>query len=290
MADLIVVLDAPVPWVPHNMRPDRETKLIHIAHDPHFSTYPMRGFECDLAVAGDPGAAIDMLRVALRDALRERQPAVDSRRARIAELRTRILARRAAIIEQAKSSAPIYPALVAHALNQVKDRDAIISDELGVPQPFLDLEEPNCFLSGSSGGLGVGLGQALGAKIAARERQVITCCGDGSYMFGLPTAAHYVARAEKLPTLTIIMNNSMWYAVRRATLGMYPDGMAAKANKLPIVDLTPSPDYEKIVETCGGYGEKVEDPAKLVDAIARGLQKVADGTAVTLNVATRARE
>ncbi len=290
MADLIVVLDAPVPWVPHNMRPRPETKLIHIAHDPHFSDYPMRGFESDLAVAGDPAAAIDMLRVALRDALRDKHAQVDARRTKVSELRNAILARRAAVIEQAKESAPIYPAFVAHALNQVKDRDAIISDELGVPLPFLDFEEPNCFLSGSSGGLGVGLGQALGAKFAARERQVITCCGDGSYMFGLPTAAHYVGRAENLPTLTIIMNNSMWYAVRRATLGMYPDGMASKANKLPLVDLTPQPDYEKIVEACGGYGEKVEDPAKLVGAIERALQKVADGTSVTLNVTTRARE
>ncbi|MDB5597110.1 MAG: hypothetical protein JWM36_4071 [Hyphomicrobiales bacterium] len=290
MADLIVVLDAPVPWVPHNMRPGRETKIIHIAHDPHFSSYPMRGFECDLAVAGDPGVAIDMLRVALRDKLRERQPAVDARRTRVTEMRNTILARRAAVIEQAKSLAPIHPAFVAHALNQVKDKDAIISDELGVPLPFLELDLPGCFLAGSSGGLGVGLGQALGAKLAAPHRQVITCCGDGSYMFGLPTAAHYVGRAEKLPTLTIIMNNSMWYAVRRATLGMYPDGMASKANHLPMVDLTPAPDYEKIVEACGGYGERVEDPGKLIGAIERGLRKVEDGTAVTLNVVTRARE
>lgn len=290
MADVILVLDAPVPWVPYFMRPRPEAKLIHVAHDPHFSDYPMRGFECDLAVAGDPAAAIDMLRAALRDALREKQPATDARRAKVTELRNASLARRAALLEQAKDARPIYPALVAHALNQVKDRNAIISDELGAPLPFLDLEEPGCFLSGSSGGLGVGLGQALGAKFAARDRQVITCCGDGSYMFGLPTASHYVAQAEKLATLTIIMNNSMWYAVRRATLGMYPDGVASKANKLPLVDLTPSPDYEKIVEACGGYGEKVEDPAKLVGAIERGLQKVADGTPVTLNVATRARE
>lgn len=290
MADLIVVLDAPVPWVPHNMRPRAETKIVHIAHDPHFARYPMRGFACDLAVAGDPGAAIEMLRAALRDALRERKPAVDARRARVTDLRNALVARRAAVVEHAATAAPIFPAFVAHALNQVKDRDAIISDELGVPLPFLDMDEPNCYLTGSSGGLGVGLGQALGAKFASRNRQVITCCGDGSYMFGLPTAAHYVAQAEKLPTLTIIMNNSMWYAVRRATLGMYPDGMASRANELPMVNLTPSPDYEKIVEACGGYGEKVEDPAKLVGAIERGLQKVADGVSVTLNVTTRARE
>jgi len=119
---------------------------------------------------------------------------------------------------------------------------------------------------------------------------VIATVGDGSYMFGVPSAAHFVGCAEKLPTLTMVLNNSQWGAVRRATLAMYPDGLAAKANSLPVVDLTPSPDYEKIIEAFGGTGERVEDPQKLVPAIERALNKVAAGTQVTLNVITRRRD
>ena len=130
---------------------------------------------------------------------------------------------------------------------------------------------------------------ALGAKCADPDRQVITTVGDGSYMFGCPTAAHFTAQAEKLPTLTMVMNNSQWFAVRRATVSMYPDGLASKANSLPIVDLSPSPDYHKITEAFGGYGERVEDPAKLIPAMERALDRVAQGQQATLNVVVRTR-
>jgi acetolactate synthase-1/2/3 large subunit len=35
--------------------------------------------------------------------------------------------------------------------------------------------------------------------------------------------------------------------------------------------LEPSPDYEKIVEASGGYGERVTDPAELPAALQRAL-------------------
>ena len=90
---------------------------------------------------------------------------------------------------------------------------------------------------------------------------MIVTVGDGSYMFGNPLPYHYVGRAENLPTLTIITNNMMWGAVRQSTLDVYPDGRAAKANVMPLTELKPSPDFEKVIETCGGHGEKVEGPA-----------------------------
>ena len=97
--------------------------------------------------------------------------------------------------------------------------------ELGVPLPALDMTEPRSYMGNLlSGGLGFGLGAALGAKLAAPEREVITTVGDGSYMFGNPLPYHYVGRAENLPTLTIVANNSMWGAVRQSTLDVYPEG------------------------------------------------------------------
>jgi acetolactate synthase-1/2/3 large subunit len=289
-ADVIVVIDAPVPWIPSAMQPVLDAKLVHIAHDPLYADYPLRGFPMDLAIAGDPAAAIALLHDALRMKQHDRQASLDGRRRKIAEMRRRIDDERAAFLTRAASMLPIHPAFVAHALNQVKDKDAIIVEELGAAFPFLDLEVPGTFISGTSGALGMGLGQALGAKLAAPERQVIATVGDGSYMFGVPSAAHFVACAEKLPTLTMILNNSQWGAVRRAAVAMYPQGLAAKANSLPLVDLTPSPAYEKISEAFGGTGERVEDPQKLVAAVDRALDKVAAGIPVTLNVITAPRD
>ncbi len=288
-ADLVIVLDSAVPWLPLRMTPRRDAKLMHIAHDPMFARYPFRGFEMDLAVAGDPGAAVGMLCEALRGKLKGQERSIDARRKVIADMRAKQDEQLQAAILQASTMAPISPLWVAACLNKVKEKDAIICDELGVPFPAMQLESHDAWVSGSSGALGMGLGQMLGAKVAAPNRQVIGIVGDGSYMFGVPTAAHFVARSEKIPTLTLVMNNSQWFAVRRATMSMYPTGHASKANQLPIVELAPSVDYEKIVEACGGHGEKVEDPAKLEAALRRGLEKVAAGIPVTLAITTRPR-
>ncbi len=286
-ADLIIVLESPVPWVPRAMQPSSGTKVVHIAHDPLYRTYPMRGFPMDLAIAGDPCAALVMLREMLST---KSKAQVDGRRAHFAELRAKVLEGRMALLEKMRNTAPISPVLVADALNKVRNEDAIIVEELGAPFPFLDITRPDSFISGASGALGMGIGQALGAKLAAPNRQVICTVGDGSYMFGVPLAANYVARAENLPTLTCVFNNSQWFAVRRATTAMYPQGEAAKQNSLPVVDLSPSPDFEKVAESCGGYGERVEDPAKLIPALERALRKVEDGQHVTLNIITGLRQ
>jgi acetolactate synthase-1/2/3 large subunit len=244
----------------------------------------------DLSITGTAAETLPLLNQVLTAKLAKKSAAIDKRRAEILQMRQKAVAGRAKILEQAMSATPIHPAWVAKCINDVKSADAIIANELGVPGGFLDIDQPGCLLGGggSAGGLGSSIGAGLGAKLGAPERQVITAVGDGSYMFNVPSACHFVARAENLATLTIINNNSEWYAVRRATTAMYPDGRAAKSNTLPVVNLTPSPNYEKIVESVDGYGEKVEDPAKLPAAMERALQAVEDGNPAVLNVMTQA--
>ena len=140
-----------------------------------------------------------------------------------------------------------------------------------------------------SSGFGFGMGAGLGAKLAAPHREVIVTVGDGSYMFGNPLPYHFVQKSESLPTLTVVANNQQWLAVRQSTLDVFPDGAAAKANVMALTELKPSPDYEKVVETCGGKGEKVEGPGNLLPALRRSLDAVRAGTPVTLNVMTQAR-
>ena len=86
----------------------------------------------------------------------------------------------------------------------------------------------------------------------------------------------------------MVANNQHWLAVRQSTLDVFPDGHAAKANVMPLTELKPSPDYEKVIETCGGNGEKVEGPEHSCRRWAP-LEKVRAGTPVTLNVHTQAR-
>ena len=69
---------------------------------------------------------------------------------------------------------------------------------------------------------------------------------------------------------------------------MYPEGHGVQADPMPLTDLTPSPDFEKVVEASGGYGEKVEDPAALPGALERAMHAVqVEGRQAVLNVICR---
>jgi acetolactate synthase-1/2/3 large subunit len=274
-ADVIVVIDSEVPWIPSREQPGKNTKVIHFAADPLFSTYPVRGFQSDLAIAGASALALALLAKALRAKTKAKAVPIERRRKALAELRRQQLDARAAVIEKAKTQTPIHPAWMAHCINQVKSKDTVVVNELGVPPDQLDMTEPLTYMAASlAGGLGFGLGAALGAKLGRRGSPVIAVVGDGSYMFGNPMAAHQAVASHDLPMLFCVFNNSTWFAVRRATLDVYPDGYASKSNRMPLTMLEPSPHFEKMMDLFGGYGEKVERAEELPAAFERALHAV----------------
>jgi acetolactate synthase-1/2/3 large subunit len=158
---------------------------------------------------------------------------------------------------------------------RVKPEDAILVNEYTLMPEHCGSNLPaSYFGSSTASGLGWGGGAALGAKLAAPDRLVIAVLGDGSHMFGNPVAVHHASAVHKLPVLFVVMNNSMWGAVRRATLGMYPQGEAARSNKPPLIDLDELPAFEEVCAAAGGYGERVEDPAALPAALDRAVRAV----------------
>ncbi len=56
---------------------------------------------------------------------------------------------------------------------------------------------------------------------------------------------------------------------------------------MPMVDLGPSPAFEKVIESIDGFSERVEEPAELPGALQRALDAVAGGVPALLNVITR---
>ena len=63
--------------------------------------------------------------------------------------------------------------------------------------------------------------------------------GDGAYMFANPMVAHWVSDVHKLPILTIVFNNSLYGAVRGATMSdatALARKVAEAAAKLPVPD------------------------------------------------------
>jgi acetolactate synthase-1/2/3 large subunit len=286
-ADAILVLECDVPWVPSLKAPRPECRVVHLGVDPLFSRYPIRGFACDLAVTGTPTAALPELAEAL--GRHTSKTMVDARRQRIAERREALHAGWGKTAESAANMRPIHMAWASACIARVKPDDAILVNEYTLMPEHCGSTVPGSYFGSSpASGLGWGGGAALGAKLARPDRLVICTLGDGSHLFGNPVALHHAAAAHKLPVLFVIMNNSMWGAVRRATQGMYPEGEAMRSNKPPLIDLDELPAFEQVCAAAGGYGERVEDPAALPAALDRALHAVTvEGRQALLNVICR---
>ena len=273
-SDVVVVLEADVPWTPKRHAPASGATVIGIGEDPLFSAYPVRGFQVDLNLSGNPKLILQ----ALVKSVKAAAPDASAATARTNEWGERSIKRRDAArlrAEDASDQRPINKAWFTKCLSDVLDDDTIVLNELGIDAVQIDITRPASFFSvPASGGLGWAVGASLGAKLAAPDKTVICCVGDGSYIFGSGTSGHIVAEAQSLPVLTILWNNGIWNAVQSATRNTYPDGNAVQTNNFPVSTLSQSFQYELICQAAGGYSERVEDPADVPAALQRGLKAV----------------
>jgi acetolactate synthase-1/2/3 large subunit len=272
-ADAIIVIDCDVPWTPSRKAPRADCPVVHIAVDPLYSRYPVRGFRCDVAITGATRLTLPALGAALKPLVDKES--IAARRKRIAEQREAMQAAWHRQRDDAKDMRPLSPVWVSACLAAARDPEsAIVNEYTLLPEHCPSTRAGSFFGSSPAAGLGWGAGAALGVKLAEPDRQVIAVLGDGSYLFANPVAVHHAASLHRLPVLFVVVNNAMWGAVRRATLGMYPEGEASRSNRPPFIDLDELPAFEQVCAAAGGYGERVEDPAELPAAFERAFHAV----------------
>ena len=287
-ADLILVIEADAPWFPSLSAPPPETSIIQIGQDPLFSDYPLRGFASDVTLSGDPRLTLLALKEALLSIGLDAAD-VDSRCER---WRRRNLAQRKSWqqkTEAIQNSHPIDMGWVSACIGRRLDDRTIVINEYDLDPTRTCFTQPGTYFRHSpSASLGWGLGAALGAKLARPDHKVICCLGDGAYMFGVPVAAHHVAQANRLAVLFIVFTNGYWNASRQTTFNFAPDGYAARAQTVPLCEIKPSLEYEKICQAAGGYGERVTNAADLPEAIDRALEVIeSENRQALLNVICR---
>ncbi len=271
-ADLVLCIDCDVPWIPAQGAPKAGAKVIHIGPDPLFARYPLRGFRTDIALTG--AVASTLISLCERTQKHAASPA------KIEDRRKSVAARSAETRAKARGGmqampAKITPKYASACVNRLMDENTLLVNEYPMMLEELTVGQPlRFFASSSSGGLGWGMGAALGAKLGAPDKTVICTLGDGAYMFGNPTPAHFVGEAMRLPVLYVIFNNARWAAVHRSTLSIYPKGHASKMAEPPFAMLEPSPRFEHVVQASGGHGERVTDPQALMPALERALKVV----------------
>jgi acetolactate synthase-1/2/3 large subunit len=284
-ADLVIVLESDVPWIPHLQHPPAGCRVAHVAEDPFFVRYPMRSFPSDLAVQAGCINALDALVKAVEPRLQMADARIAARRARLTE---RMRLRRAQLAKDSAVGGTISPAYLSRVIGETVGDDAIIFNEYPLRPDHCAREKPGSFFAlGPAGGLGWGFGAALGAKLAAPDAFVVATLGDGAYMFANPTVGHWVSATHNLPILTVVFNNSRYGAVRNATLSMFKDGAAGENDGRTFADLDASPAYEAMAMAQGAYAERVEKPADLPNALLRAREAVVSGRRqALLNVIT----
>ena len=273
-ADVILAIDSDVPWFPKLSEPDPATRIIQVASDPLFTDYPYRGFGSDISLSGNSHLSL----LALKRAILSTRLNKTALRCRLDHWRERIQEQRKTWLSNAEAvrrDGPINMAWASRCIGNILDDRTIVINEYVLDPTQACFNTPGTYFRHSpSASLGWGLGAALGAKLANPDHKIICCVGDGSYMFGVPVAAHWVSRAYDLPVLFIIFNNSRWNASQQSTLSFAPDGWAAGTDSMPLCDLRPSVEFDQICRAAGGYGEKVEKTEDLPRALKRALKVI----------------
>jgi len=272
-ADLIVVIECDVPWMPSVKAPNPTARIAHIGEDPAFLRYPMRGFPSDLSIAANASATLRALEAMLDRRATRNKTRIEARRAWAA---AHAKERRAKLEAQAKAEAPhITPEYLSRCVGEMAGTDGLIFNEYQLRLDHCARPRPGTYFALSpAGGLGWSVGAALGAKLAAPERFVVATIGDGGFIFANPTACHWAAEAHGLPIVMVIFNNARYGAVRNATMSMFASGAAGRENGLGLADLSPSPPFEKIAAAHGAFAARVERPADLPAVLAAARDAV----------------
>jgi acetolactate synthase-1/2/3 large subunit len=272
-ADVILVIDSDVPWIPTVSRPAEGAVVFHIDVDPLKQQMPLWYIGAVGSFKADALTALRQLTAAVAmdaDVLAARK----THYAALHEAREAALA----ALEVPGADDAIKGEFVVACLRRVLDDETIIISE-GISHyhtigDHLHLTRPGSLFTSGGGSLGYHGGAAIGAKLAKPEATVIALCGDGSFMFSVPSSVHWIARAYGTPFLTVIFNNRGWKSPKLSALAVHPDGFASRANALD-VSFEPPADYAGIAAAAGGaWGRQVRRPEDLEGALVEALHAV----------------
>jgi acetolactate synthase-1/2/3 large subunit len=286
-ADLVVLLGCRSPWYPPSAKPGNATVLVidEVPHRPHMAYQVLTA---DHYVGGAAAPTLRAIIAGLRAAGAD-QAAVETRRAALVAAHAADQEKRRAAEAKALSAAggPVDPVAVAATLRELIGDDAVVVDETithsRVLTRHLMADTPGRY-GYVQGGLGQGLGVALGAKLALGGRLTVLTVGDGSWLYnpvppGLMAAAQY-----GLPLLVVIFNNKKYLSMRFNLTRAYPDGAYVANENGYGVDLSAQPDAAAVAVAAGAAGFTVTTTAELAPTLEKAIATVRAGQTAVVNV------
>ncbi|MBI2850926.1 MAG: thiamine pyrophosphate-requiring protein [Chloroflexi bacterium] len=286
-ADVILLIDKDIPYIPRTTKPGADARIFHISIDPIKNDIPLWVFPGDLFIQAESSKAIPALNEIIKKKITAEQKNRFKARARqIAEENEQVKKRQHDMAMSKASQKPISPQWVGHCLSEIMEEDMILVHEMAGAAEIARTKPGTVFGSGGSS-LGFGLGGALGVKLASPDKTVVSLMGDGCFVFGCPIATLWAASVYKAPFLSVIFNNQQYHAPKGGLgiRGAYgKDSYSEKTGVWEGIDILPSPDYALVAKACGGWGQKVEDPAELAMALKKGLDQVSNGVPAVIDV------
>lgn len=166
-----------------------------------------------------------------------------------------------------KKTGSVNPKYVIETISRKLDDDAVIVADVGQNQiwaarHFEDKIGRRFLTSGGLGTMGYGLPAAVGAKIAAPDRQVVAVVGDGGFqmsLYELGTISY-----NDLNMIILLFNNSR--------LGMVRELQDRYYGKSNAVDLDKNPDFIRLCDAYDIKGVRITSDSELEDAFEKAIR------------------
>jgi acetolactate synthase-1/2/3 large subunit len=183
---------------------------------------------------------------------------------------------------EASNRSPIHPVRIIRAARKVFPREATLAadigclaEQLGGAFPWFRVFAPRSVIAPSSF---YGMGDAAAGLPVSRlvypDRPAIGFVGDGSFQMildVLPVAAEY-----RLGVTWVILNDMALGSIRDIQAGRL-------GGRFIGTDFAFNPDFARLAEACGCYGEKVEAPGDVEAALERALAANQSGQPAVLD-------
>lgn len=296
-ADVILLIDCDVPWVPTQCKPSNSAKIFHIDVDPLKQQIPVFYVPSLATFRADSTTALRQINEYMSSNARLKQMAdsednVSRGKRRDAEHKKTLKAiADLAVVPSGGAHAPLNVSYLMSQARKGCPRDTIWAIEAVTLTPFvadqIGATFPNSWVNCGGGGLGWSGGGALGIKLATDDfhggrgkgKFVCQVVGDGTYLFSVPGSVYWVSRRYNIPVLTIVLNNKGWNAPRKSMLLVHPEGDGSRATNEDLnISFAPTPDYSGIAKAAAG-GEiwagcagTVADLARLLPEAIKSVQ------------------
>ncbi|KAF7370478.1 hypothetical protein MSAN_00679600 [Mycena sanguinolenta] len=269
-ADVILVLDADVPWIPAIQPPHPEARVFVVdSGDPlktisavgqwHVDAEMMCNADVVLALEGINAAVDAQIETRNASLIEQRRMAITTEHDEWVRKLDSLETAWTQDLQGGRATIPNILGVLRKTIEQQTpsrslDKTLVLNE--GITNYAIVWEHMRTEVSGgqiTSGGSSLGwcLAAAIGAHLGAGKNYelMVSIVGDGSFMFGVPSSAYWIARRYETPFLTIVLNNGGWKAPKMSMLGCHPSGhgsRAASGVELSVGFGPICPDYSQI--------------------------------------------